>query len=243
MNGSAAMTPEEWISVGITVVLMGIGFWRWKVVNQPPLTDERCEELSALVVEDLFGWAPEAGEPVLINPRYWREAKLSDSEWIYLCRWMNSRGLTSTPNDWGWLAIIFGSPPSALALTQKSWGLAMGSRRQPDISIGDGNGPINIGGHQTVISGQSLSSDDMRALVEALRHDASTLPEPEASSVLAAANSLQGAADGRLPETSPEVTGALTWVRRRVSEAVGNAGGAALWAGTVAVAEGLGWFS
>lgn len=234
------MSPEAWISIGVAVVLVGIGLWRWKVVNQPALTEE---QLSAQVVEDLFGWASEAGKPVPIDARYWRQADLSDSEWIYLCRWMNTRGLTSTPNDWGWIAIILGSPPSALALTQKSWGLTMGGKRQPDISIGDSNGPINIGGQQIVISGQSLSGDDIRALVEALRHDASGLPEPDASSVLAAANSLQDAADGRLPETSPEVAGALAWVRRRVSEAVGNAGGAALWAGTAAVSKALGWFS
>lgn len=237
------MSPEVWIPIGVVVVLVGVGLWRWKVVNRPALTEEQCEQLSAQVVENLFEWASEAGKPVRIDAEYWRQADLTDSEWIYLCRWMNTRGLISTPNDWGWLAIILANPPAELALTQKSWGLTMGGRRQPDISIGDGNGPINIGGQQIVISGQSLSGDDLHALVEALRHDASSLPEPDASSALAAANSLQGVADGRMPETSPEAAGALAWVRKRASEAVGNAGGAALWAGTVAVGKALGWFS
>lgn len=236
------MSPDVWTFTGIVIVLAGVGLWRWHVVNRPALTEQRCEELSALVVEDLFEWSSEVGKLVRVDSKYWRQADLTVSEWIYLCRWMNTRGLTSTPNDWGWLAIIFANPPAGLALTQKSWSLTMGARHQPGISIGDGNGPINIGGQQVVISGQSLSGEDLRVLVEAVRHDSSTLREPDASSARAAADSLQGVADGRLSETSPEAAGALAWVRQRASEAVGNAGGVALWTGTVAVGRALGWF-
>lgn len=237
------MSPDAWISVGVVVVLIGGGLWRWNVVNRPALTDARCEELSALVVEDLFEHASDAGVIVQLYAAYWRQAGLTDSEWIYLCRWMNSRGLTCTPNGWGWIEIILGTPPAGLALTQKSWGLTMDSRRQPNISIGDVQGHVNFGRQQIVISGQSLSGDDLRDLVAALRDDAHRLPEPDASSALAAAESLQGVVDGRTPDTSPEAAGALAWVRKRASESVGNAGGAALWAGTVAVAKILGWVS
>lgn len=235
------MSLEWWMSVVLNFIVVVIARRRWKVVNQPALTGERCEELSALVVEGLFDNASDVGKPVPVHSKYWRDSGLSDSEWIYLCRWMIKRGLISAPDDWGWLAIIFDDPPKTLALTRKSWDLTMNSRLQPSISIGDGNGPINIGGQQTVIFGQSLSVDDIRALVEALRQDASVLPEPDASSALEAARSLQDAADGLLPAKSPAVTGALAWVRKCVSEAVSNAGGEALWAGTVAVAKALGW--
>ena len=241
MEGVAAVSLERWIAVVCIVVVVMIVRWRWKMVNQPVLTVEQCEGLSHLVVEDLFENASEVAEPVPISPRYWQDPGLSDSEWIYLCRWMIAHGLTSAPYDWGWIAIIFNSPPRTLALTQKAWELTMNSKFQTSISIGDGNGPINIDGQQTVIFGQGLSGDDIRALVEALRQDASGLPEPDAASVLEAAKSLQDAADGLLPATSPAVTGALAWVRKCVSEAVSNAGGAALWAGTMAVAKALGW--
>ena len=237
------MSPEARICISAAVVILGAALWRWKVVNRPALTNEQCEQFSDAVVRELLDKASAAGEFVPFHGSYWRQADLTGSQWIYLCRWMAGRGLVSTPSDWGWLAILLGNPPSGLALTPKTMGLTMNERRQPDISIGDGNGPINIGGQQIVISGQILSGDDLRALVSALRRDAGGLPEPDASAVIAAANSLQGAADGRLPETSPEVTGALAWVRKRASEAVGNAGGAALWAGTLAVAKALGWFS
>lgn len=234
------MSPEVWVFVGILVVVAGVGLWRWNVVNRPALTEEQCEQLSNLVVEDLFESAPDAGVLVPLKSDYWRQADLTDPQWIYLCRWMIGRGLVSTPSDWGWLAIILSNPPSGLALTRKSMDLTTNARRQPEISIGDGNGPINIGGRQIIISGQAMSSDDIRSLVTALQSDANDLPEPDASAALAAANSLQGAAEGRLEENSPEVAGALDWVRKRASEAVGNAGGAALWAGTVAVAKMLG---
>lgn len=243
MEGVENLSPDAWIAVGVAIVLVGGGLWRWNVVNRPALTDARCKELSALVVEDLFEYASEAGEIVRLNAAYWRQVELTDSEWIYLCRWMNTRGVISTPNDWGWIAIILGNPPTGLALTQKSWGLTMDHRRQSNISIGNVQGPVNIGGQQIVISGQSLSSDDLRGLVAALRDDAHRLPEPDASSALAAAESLQGVADGRMPNTSPAAAGALAWVRQRASESVGSAGGAALWAGTVAVAKILGWVS
>lgn len=237
----AAMPTETWILVGITVFLVGVGSWRWSVVNRPALTDEECEHFSKLVIEDLFDKAPDHSFFVSHTSSYWRQGGLTDPQWIYLCRWMIGRGLVFAPSNWGWLDIILSSPPSGLALTPKTMGLTMEGRRHPDISIGDGNGPINIGGQQIVISGQTLSGGDLLSLVTALREDALRLPEPDASDVRLAANSLQGAAEGKLEETSPEVVSAVDWVRKRASEAVGNASGSALWAGTVAVAKALGW--
>ena len=115
---------------------------------------------------------------------------------------------------------------------------------RPNISIGsigDVNGPVNVGGDQVVIFGQGLSGDDLQALVKALRQDAKTSSEPRASSLLEAASTLQEAAEGREPATSPAVAGALKWVHRCVTEAVSNAGGEALLAATVEAAKALGW--
>ena len=120
----------------------------------------------------------------------------------------------------------------------------MNSKIQPSISIGsigDVNGPVNVGGDQIVIFGQGLSGGDLQALVKALRQDARGAYEPRASSLREAADTLQDAVEGRAPATSPAVTGALKWVRQCVTDAVGNAGGEALLAATVAVARTLGW--
>ena len=38
----------------ILIVIVVLLWWRWKMVNQPWLSDERCEELSWLVIENLF---------------------------------------------------------------------------------------------------------------------------------------------------------------------------------------------
>jgi len=133
---------------------------------------------------------------------------------------------------------------TTLALTKKSWELIMNSKIQPSISIGsigDVNGPVNVGGDQIVIFGQGLSGGDLQALVKALRQDARGASEPRASSLREAADTLQDAVEGREPATSPAVTGALKWVRQCVTDAVGNAGGEALLAATVAVARTLGW--
>ena len=122
----------------------------------------------------------------------------------------------------------------------------MNSKIQPSISIGsigDVNGPINVGGEQIVIYGQELSGEDLQALVGALRQDARAASEPRASSLREAADTLQDAAEGRESTTSPAVTGALKWVRQCVTDAVGNAGGQALLTATVAVAKALGWVS
>ena len=115
---------------------------------------------------------------------------------------------------------------------------------RPNISIGsigNVNGPINVGGEQFVIYGQELSGDDLQALVGALRQDARGASEPRASSLREAANTLEDAVEGREPAFSPAVTGALKWVRQCVTDAVGNAGGHALLTATVAVAKALGW--
>ena len=214
------------------------------MVNQPWLSDERCEELSWLVIENLFENAPEAGVPVQFRPSYWLNSGLNDSEWIYLCRWMEWRGLISVPYSLGVFDIMMNKAQTTLALTKKSWELIMNSKIQPSISIGsigDVNGPVNVGGDQIVIFGQGLSGGDLQALVKALRQDARGASEPRASSLREAADTLQDAVEGREPATLPAVTGALKWVRQCVTDAVGNAGGEALLAATVAVARTLGW--
>lgn len=240
------MSLVWWLHLLFLIVFVALFWWRWKKVNQPWLSDEGCEELSCLVIEDLFENAPEPGVPVRFPPSYWLNSGLNDAEWIYLCRWMVWRGLISVPNGLGVLMIMMNNAPTTLALTKKSWELIMNSKIQPSISIGsigDVNGPINVGGEQIVIYGQELSGEDLQALVEALRQDAKTSSEPRASSLLEAANTLQDAAEGREPATSPAVTGALKWVRQCVTDAVGNAGGQALLTATVAVAKALGWVS
>lgn len=237
------MPLEFWLVMPLVPVFLGLGIWRWIIVNQPALTERECLELSESVVQDLFESAPDSNVLVRVPFNYWQRYDLTGSQWIYLCRWMRDRGIVLTPDGWDWIQVLVGEPPKALALTPKIMEMKISSFYQSNIHIGDGNGPINIGGRQAVISGQGLSGDDLRALVHALRNDARTLPELEASNVRAAADSLQSVADGRLSETSPEAVGALKWVRSRVSDAIGGAGGAALWAGTVAVAKSLGWFS
>ena len=235
-----------WLHLIALIVFVALFWWRWKMVNRAWLSEERCKELSWLVVEDLFENAPEAGVSVRFRPSYWLNSGLNDSEWIYLCRWMEWRGLISVPNSLGVFDIMMNNAPMMLALTKKSWELIMNSKIQPSISIGsigDVNGPVNVGGDQIVIFGQGLSGDDLGALVEALRQDAKISSEPRASSLLEAANTLQDAAEGRESATSPAVTGALKWVRQCVTDAVGNAGGQALLTATVAVARALGWVS
>ena len=238
------MSLEWWLYGACFVALIAICCWRWRSVTQSRLTEERCEELSWLVVEDLFENASEKGAPIRIRPSYWLNFGLSDSEWIYLCRWMKKRGLIYVPYGLGLVQIMMNYPPVTLALTQKSWELTMNNKVQPNISIGsigDVNGPINVGGEQIVIFGQRMSGDDLRALVAALRQDAKNSSEPRASSLQEAADTLQDAAEGCEPATSPVVTGTLKWVRQCVTEAVSNAGGEALLAATVAVAKVLGW--
>ena len=238
------MSLAWWLHLLILIVFVALFWWRWKMVNQPWLSDEQCEELSWLVIEDLFENAPEAGVPVRFRPSYWLNSGLNEAEWIYLCRWMVWRGLISVPNGLGVLVIMMNNAPTTLALTKKSWELIMNSKIQPSISIGsigDVNGPVNVGGDQIVIFGQGLSGDDLGALVEALRQDAKTSSEPRASSLLEAADTLQDAVEGRESATSPAVTGALKWVRQCVSDAVSNAGGQALLSATVAAARALGW--
>ena len=88
---------------------------------------------------------------------------------------MKKRGLIYVPYGLGLVQIMMNYPPVTLVLTQKSWGLTMNNKVQPNISIGsigDVNGPINVGGEQIVIFGQRMSGDDLRALVAALRQDA-----------------------------------------------------------------------
>lgn len=240
------MSLVWWLHLLILIVIVALIWWRWKMVNQPWLSDERCEELSWLVIEDMFENAPEAGVPVRFRPSYWLNSGLNEAEWIYLCRWMVWRGLISVPNGLGALVIMMNNAPTTLALTKKSWELIMNSKIQPNISIGsigDVNGPVNVGGDQIVIFGQGLSGADLQALVKALRQDARGASEPRAASLLEAATTLEDAAEGRESATSPAVTGALKWVRQCVTDAVGNAGGQALLTATVAVAKALGWVS
>lgn len=238
------MSLVWWLYLLAVSVIVALCWWRWNIVNRVWLSEERCDELSWVVVEDLFKDAPEAGASVRFYPSYWRNSGLNDSEWIYLCRWMVTRGLISVPNGLGVFEIMMNYAPMTLALTQKSWELVMNREIRPNISIGsigNVNGPINVGGEQIVIYGQELTGDDLQALVGALRQDARGASEPRASSLREAADAIEDAVEGREPATSPAVTGALKWVRQCVTDAVSNAGGEALLAATVAVARALGW--
>ena len=238
------MSLAWWLQLLIPIAIVAFFWWRWEKVNRDWLSEERCKKMSWRVVKDLFEKAPEAGVPVRLHPSYWLYSELNYYEWFYLCRWMESRGLISLPNSLGVLDIVMKNVPTELALTKKSWNLIMNRENRSNISIGsigDVNGPVNVGGDQIVIFGQGLSGDDLGALVEALRQDAKTSSEPRASSLLEAANTLQDAVEGREPATSPAVTGALKWVRQCVSDAVSNAGGQALLSATVAAARALGW--
>lgn len=240
------MSLEGWVFLLGFIAVLVFCCSRWGIANQQHLTEERCEEISWLVVDDLFKNSPEIGYFVDVLSGYWQELGLSESEVIYLCRWMRARGMVSMSNDWGAFDIIMNSPPEKLALTQKSWELIMNREIRPNISIGsigDVNGPINVGGEQIVIYGQELSGDNLQALVGALRQDAKGASEPRVSSLHEAANTLEDTVEGREPATSPAVTGALKWVRQCVTDAVSNAGGEALLAATVAVAKALGWVS
>ncbi len=233
-----------WLYLIALIVFVALFWWRWKMVKRAWLSEERCEELSCLVVEDLFENAPEAGVSIRFRPSYWLNSGLTNSEWIYLCCWMVKRGLVSVPNGLGLFEIMMNYAPMTLALTQKSWELIMNREIRPNISIGsigDVNGPINVGGEQIVIYGRELSGEDLQALVGALRQDARGVSEPRASSLREAADTLQDAVEGREPATSPAVTGTLKWVRQCVTDAIGNAGGQALLTATVAVARALGW--
>ncbi len=238
------MSLEVWVFLIGVIAFLVFYFYRLGIANQQHLTEEQCEEFSWLVVDELFKNSPKIGHFVEVHSAYWRGIGLNDCEVIYLCRWMRDRGMVSVPDGWGGYDIVMNLPPEKLALTQKSWELIMNSEIRPNISIGsigDVNGPINVGGEQIVIYGQELSGDDLQALVGALRQDARGASEPRASSLREAANTLEDAVEGREPASSPAVTGALKWVRQCVTDAVGNAGGQALLTATVAVAKALGW--
>ena len=233
-----------WLFFGCCIAYLIFLLRRWRAAIRPQLTEKKCEEFSSLAVKDLFENASRALKFVGVLPSYWQSLGLSVSQWIFLCRWMNARGIAITPSGWGWNQIVMNSPPEALALSRKSWRLAKDGKIQPNISIGsigDADGPIKNGGQQTLFFGHNLSADNLCALVEALRQDAKDVPEPRASSLLEAASALEDAAEGREPATSPGVVGALKWVRQCVVEAVSGAGGEALLAATVTVAKALGW--
>ena len=232
----------------IFVFLVACGVWRWKVVNRPCLTSEQCEQLYWPVIEELFKFSSDVGDPIRIYRDFWPISDLSVRQWIHLCHYMIIWGYVSVPDDWNVIHILFDCPPEKMALTKKGWELMMNKENRPYISIesiGDVNGPINVGGEQIVIYGQELSGEDLQALVCALRQDARGASEPHASSLREAADAFQNAVEGREPVTSPAVTGALKWVRQCVTDAVGNAvgnaGGQALLNATVAVASALGW--
>ena len=237
-----------WLFIVICIGYLIFLIRRWRAANRPHLTEQQCEEYSWLVVDDLFASSSRPLKSVRILPSYWQCLGLNVTQWIFLCRWMDARGIAMTPGgmfgNWGWNEIVMNSPPPVLVLSKRYWGLAKERRDQQNSSIGstgDGNGSTSVSGEQIVVFGQGLSGDDLGALVEALRQDAKTSSEPRASSLLEAASILQDAAEGRESATSPAVTGALKWVRQCVTDAVGNAGGQALLTATVAVARALGW--
>ena len=122
------MSLAWWIQLLIAIAIVAFLWWRWEKFNRARLSEERCKKLSWLVVEYLFENAPEVGVPVRFRPSYWLNSELNDYEWIYLCRWMESRGHISLPYSLGLLDIVMKNVPTALALTKKSWELIMNSK-------------------------------------------------------------------------------------------------------------------
>ena len=237
-----------WLFTGLCIAYLIFILRRWRAANRPHLTEQQCEEYSWLVVDDLFASSSRPGKFVRILPSYWQCLGLNVGQWIFLCRWMDARGIAKTPGGiwggWGWNEIVMNSPPEALMLSTRYWGLAKERIGQKHSSIGsacDGNESIYVSGEQKESFVQGLSGNDLEALADALRQDANTSSEPRASSLREAADTLQDAVEGREPATSPAVTGALKWVRQCVTDAVGHAGGLALLTATVAVARALGW--
>lgn len=233
-------TIVQWFYVIILVFFVIACTVRWQKIKHPSLTDLECQELSSVVLQSLFEVAPGADKSVRLSGGFWRQLNLTGTQSVYLCRWMVARGMISIPGNWGLIDVLIGSPPLSLALTQKTMGLLINESFQPNIVIGDGNGPINFHGQQVVVSGQKLTGEALCSLVNAIRDDAGQLPELKALQAYEAADLLEKVITGEVSEESPEARGAFTWVRRRASEAVGNAAGSALWAGTIAAAKALG---
>lgn len=231
------MDAQTWALLLAVFVLGATLAWRYREVQKPRLNNDTCEELAEVVTQTMFAFAGAANEFVPIDPSYWRQdLQLTDSEWIYLCRWMAGRGWTTTPAGWGWTEVLSGTTPRSLALTPRSWNLLIAPPNTPSVWIeGNNSGPINFSGQQFVLADVEISADDLAAIVEALNRDAQRLPPLEASQALAAASSLRRAIEGSLQPQDPEVRGTLEWVKARASEAVGNAAGTALFGATAAL--------
>lgn len=234
---------QTWLLIIFVIALVCLACWRWNKVNECTIANEQYNEYSQILLEDLFGKASKENEQIPIKSIYWQSYQLSKRQLVYLCRLMQGNGLVKTPDNWGFMDIIFDLPPESLALTKKSMSLMIFNKRKlnQNISITHNNAPINIQGQQTIISGQTLSNDNLCQLAKALRTDAPNLSKDDASTADETADLLQDVATGQVSENSPEVAQALKWVQDRISEAIGSAAGSALWAGTIAAAKALGW--
>lgn len=133
-----------WLFIVICIGYLIFLIRRWREVNRPHLTEQQCEEYSWLVVDDLFASSSRPLKSVRILPSYWQCLGLNVTQWIFLCRWMDARGIAMTPGgmfgNWGWNEIVMNSPPpvlvgSVIGCKQFScsgdavWRLIMGCRR------------------------------------------------------------------------------------------------------------------
>ncbi|GGE97321.1 hypothetical protein [Mycetocola zhadangensis] len=219
---------DSWLALAVFAVLVGVGVWRWKVVTRRTLTDVQCEEIAESTVNALFRATRAVGTSVAIPPSFWEG--LSGHQAIEAARWMIGRGYV-TANDWGLIGILLGSPPHHLALTQGSYDLQIAERAGGPTFVG--NGHINIGGVQ-IVAGNSvhISARDLVDLAMAVRQDSEHLDSLERSQAHSAADTLDQAARGELAPDSPQLSGAIKWLKERADEAVGGAMGAAMWAAT-----------
>jgi hypothetical protein len=174
-----ANSIETWLSIIYIGALICFARWRWSEVNKCTITNEQYDKYSQILLEDLFAKASRENKQIRTKNTYWQNYKLSKGQLVYLCRSMQGNGLIKTPDNWGFIDILFDHLPESLALTTKSMSLMMFNKQKlyQNISIMHNNAPVNIQGQQTIISGQTLSNDNLCQLAEALRFDATNLPK------------------------------------------------------------------
>lgn len=229
------------LSLAFIALLVIAGRWRMTELKKTRFTENEYVDFAQIVLRYLYSAVGEPDEFRAVAPELRQELGVNDIEFGSICRVMWDARLVKVPSDWGLIQQMLDPVPRSLALTKKAWGEITNAQNMNGIIIGDGNGPINIGGYQIAISGQDLDADDLIALIDVLREDSMRLPELQRADAEAAADILEKVLNGELDEKSPDVHTAIEWIKTKVSAAVDNAAGNALWAGTIAVARTLGW--
>lgn len=232
MASRTELRVEVLLSLAVVAAMGGLGVWRWKAVVTKTLTDDECEAIATQTVGDLFSFTQAPEDPVKVDPSYWND--LQGHQAIEVSRWMIGRGYVTAEN-WGLLDILTGSPPRALALTQKSYHLQLAARSGAGHAF-IGNENVNVGGVQ-IVAGDSvdISGAALADLARAVRADAALLDSLNRAHAVSAAEILEQAAKGKVAADSPQVSGTIAWLKERAGEAVGGAMGSALWAATSAV--------